>query len=256
MTSASLSTRALTVIDQYLRFKIGSASCSVPYFNNKTTLSRLALRVNVGKGSPHDIADEVQSLIVKSHAAIDSLTSESLKKVLVDENIGIDCSGFAYYILNAESLENKKGSLSKRLAFVKCRTLFDKVRCALRPVENCDVATFADEKNSSAITTGDVTSGDVITMLDNKDEGERDHILVIHQVDYQDSAPVKIYYSHAVAYPEDGVYGTGIKQGTIDVIDANKPITEQAWTENGKTGDANRIYSRAQKSKTELRRLR
>ncbi|MBP6858763.1 MAG: hypothetical protein KBC33_02945 [Candidatus Pacebacteria bacterium] len=256
MNSKTLSQPAFSVLNHYLNFTVGSASCSVPYFNNKTKLSRLALRVNVGKGSPQDISDEIQSLIVKSHVAIDTLTTESLKKVLVDQNIGIDCSGFAYHVLNAESAETKGVSLRKRLSFVNCRTLFDRVRCALRPVENCDVVTFADAKNSSGVALTDVQPGDIITMLDNSAEGERDHILVIHQVDYHNSAPTKIYYSHAVAYPEDGVYGTGIKQGSIDITDATKTIIVQSWTENGKTGEANRIYLRAQKSRTELRRLR
>jgi hypothetical protein len=256
MNSKTLSQPALSIIDRYLNFTVGPASCSVPYFNNKTKLSRLALRVNVGKGSPIDILEEIQSLIIKAHIATDSLTTESLKKVLVDQNIGIDCSGFAYHILNAESVETKKMSLKKRLSFVNCRTLFDQIRCVLRPVENCDVVTFADTVNSSIIALTDIQPGDIITMLDNSAEGERDHILVIHQVDYQNSAPTKIHYSHAVAYPEDGVYGTGIKQGTIDIIDPNKAITEQSWTENGKTGDANRIYLRAQKSTTEARRIK
>ncbi len=256
MTIKTLSKSALNVIDQYLHFKMGSTSCSVPYFNNKTKLSRLALRVNVGKGSPQDISDEVQSLIVKSHIAIDSLTAESLKKILVDQNIGIDCSGFAYYILNAESLDTKKISLKKRLSFVNCRTLFDKIRCTLRPVENCDVVTLAHDKNSSAIAIKDIIPGDVIIMLDNRAEGERDHILVVHEVEYADSTPTKIRYFHAVAYPEDGIYGTGIKQGEIEITDPNKSITEQSWIENGNRDTTNRIYLRAQKSKTELRRLR
>jgi hypothetical protein len=255
MDSKTLSQSALSIIDHYLHFKIGPASCSVPYFNNKTKLSRLALRVNVGKGSPQDISDEVQSLIVKSHVAIDSLTTESLKKVLVDQNIGIDCSGFAYYVLNTESLETKKTPLKKRLTFVNCRTFFDKIRCILRPVENCDVVTLADDKNSTVISIKDVLPGDFITMLNNHAEGERDHILMIHHVEYREQTPTKLHYSHAVAYPEDGVYGTGIKQGEINITNMDKAINEQSWIENGNQGETNRIFMRAQKSKTELRRL-
>jgi hypothetical protein len=93
-------------------------------------------------------------------------------------------------------------------------------------------------------------------MLSDVEGNERNHILVIHQVEYQNFIPYKIHYSHAVAYPEDGIYGTGIKQGTIEISDIHKPITEQIWIENGKQGEANRIFVRAQKSKTEVRRLK
>ncbi|MEK7641449.1 MAG: hypothetical protein AAB365_00480 [Patescibacteria group bacterium] len=256
MNTKTLTPRALSVIDQYLHFTVGSASCSIPYFNNKTVLARGALRVNAGKGSPHDILDEVQTIIIKSHVSIAALTGDALKKVLTDENIGIDCSGFAYYILNAESLELKKGVLGKRISFVRCTGFMAKLRSTLRPIENCDVATLAHDDNSAIVAIKDILPGDIITMLDNTEEGERDHVLVIHQVAYQESAPVKIYYSHAVAYPEDGLYGSGIKQGTIEIADVNQPLTDAVWTENGKQGDANRIFLRAKKSKTEIRRVR
>jgi hypothetical protein len=106
------------------------------------------------------------------------------------------------------------------------------------------------------VATKDILPGDIITMINNNEDDERDHILVIHQVEYQNFSPIKIHYSHAVAYPEDGVYGTGIKQGTIEILDMNKTITQQLWSENGMSSDQNRIFARAKKSKTEVRRVK
>ncbi len=273
MNTKTLSNRALNVIDQYLHFKVGNAVCSVPYFNNKTVKARATLRVSSGKGSPKDIFDEVQTLFVKAHVAVGSISDESLKKILTDNNIGIDCSAYAYYILNAESEELGKGSIDKHISFINCHGLVGKIRCSLRPIENCDVSTLTNDKNSRAISIKEIVPGDIITMVgkssadDTNDsikspqgliftEYDRDHILVIHQVEYQNFIPYKIHYSHAVAYPEDGVYGSGIKQGVIEITDINKSITEQAWIENEKQGDANRIFTRAKKSKTEVRRLK
>ncbi len=256
MNTKTLSTRALSVIDQYRQFTVGSATCSVPYFNNKTKRSRGALRVYVGKGSPKELFEEIQSVLVKAHIDTSTISNETIKKLLTDENIGIDCSGFAYYVLNSQNEEIGKGKIDKHLSFINCHGLIGKMRCALRPIENCDVATFAHDSNSRLVTLKDVTPGDMITMLNDSQENERDHILVIHQVEYQNFIPYQIHYSHAVAYPEDGIYGTGIKQGTIEILDLNKPLTDQLWTENGKTAEANRIFTRAQKSKTEIRRLK
>ncbi len=84
---------------------------------------------------------------------------------------------------------------------------------------------------------------------------ERDHILVVHQVDYQNMTPTFIYYTHAVAYPEDGVYGTGIKQGKIELTGSEKNILEGKWSENGGAQNTERILNRAKVSKTEIRRL-
>lgn len=256
MNTKILSSRAMSVIDQYLHFRVGTAVCSVPYFNNKTIKARAALAVNVGKGSPKEIFEETESLLVKAHSAVNSVTPESLKKLLADNNIGIDCSGFAYYVLNAESEETGKGHLDKHISLVQASGFFRKIAASMNPVKNIGVITFADDKNSQTIPLKDIQPASIITMLDDAEESERDHILVIHQVEYQNLVPYKIHYSHAVAYPEDGVYGTGVRQGTIEITNINKPITEQIWIENGNQGDANRIFVRAKKSKTELRKLK
>jgi hypothetical protein len=268
MNTKFISGRALSVIDQYLHFKAGNAVCSVPYFNNKTTRARAALRTYIGKGSPKDVFEEVQALVLKNHADLNALTDVSLKKLLVDNSIGIECSGFAYYTLNAESGERGKGALDKHLSFVNCRGLIGKIRCSIRPAENCDVSTFADDKNSRAISVKEAQPGDIITMTGSKENselssapaeprrGERDHILIIHRIEYQNFIPCSIYYSHAVAYPQDGIYGSGIRQGRIDISFPDKPITEAAWSEDGKTGDGNLLFLRAQRSRTEVRRLK
>ncbi len=256
MNTLTLSQSALTTIDQYRHFKIGTAVCSVPYFNNKTIGQRMALRVNIGKGSPKDIFEETESFLIKNHIPHSALSDESLKEILVDNNLGIECSGFVYQVLNIENHELGKGSLDRHLTFVNCRGIVGKIRCSLRPIENCDVSTFAHDKNSRPIIIKETKPGDIITMTSGQEGNERDHILLIHQIEYQNSVPTKIHYTHAVAYPEDGQYGTGIKQGLIEILKSDGSITEQQWTENSNANLANQIFNRAQKSKTEIRRLK
>ncbi len=256
MNTKTITPRALSVIDQYFHFKVGGAVCSIPYFNNKKVKARAALRADIGKGSPADIFEEVRTITAKKHIAVDSLANESLKKLLVDDDIGIDCSAFAYYTLNAESEERKKGPLDRHISFVNCHGIVGKIRCSLRPIENCDVATLAHEKNSVLVALKDTAPGDMIIMIGGPDSDDRDHILVIHQVEYQNFVPIKIHYSHVMAYPEDGVYGTGVKQGVIEVVKPNGGLLDQMWNENGKISADNRIFARAQNSKTEIRRLK
>lgn len=256
MNTKTISNHALSVIDQYSNFNYGSATCSVPYFNNKIRKIRAGLRSLIGKGSPKDIYDEIASIIIKMHADANTLTNEQLKTILTDNNIGIDCSAFVYYVLNAESIERGLGQIDKKIKFINCTGLVGKIRCHMRPVENCDVRTFSSDLNSRIIGTKDVKVGDIITMVNSTDDNIRDHVLIIHEVTYQNYMPTVIKYSHAIAYADDGVYGTGIKKGLINITDNSKSISEQVWIEKNNDSVPNELELRAKKATTEIRRLK
>jgi hypothetical protein len=279
MNSKLLSEKALTLADQYIHFRMHSATTNIPYYNNNHKKIRAALRATTGKGSPKDIFDETEILLVKEGArdgvpsgAIKGssfkpgiLTSESLKHFLVDQDIGIDCSGFAYYVLNAESLERNAGALDRRLKFPFSKGIFGKIRSKMRPAENADVRTLAHNINSRTVALKDVQPGDMITMLGNmsgigRDTGAssgtvRDHIAIVTQVEYQNFIPITIHYAHSIAWPSDGEYGHGVRDGMITITDIKKNLVEQAWIEAEKTGAADYTLARAQSSITELRRL-
>lgn len=255
MNTRFVSNGAMQTIDQFKHFQFGNAQCSIPYFNNKTARNRIALPAFVGKGAPREIYDEVQAIALKNRMQMNSISDEYLKKILVDNNIGIDCSGFVYHILNRESIERHRGSLEKKISFVNCSGVLGKIRCRLRPRQNCDVSTFANTKNSHAILIKDVSPGDIITMTHNDGEKESDHILAIYKVDYQNFEPTTIYFVHAVSYREDGLYGSGIREGQISIINISGDIISQQWTEDNVSNDQNKIFTRAQKAKTEIRRL-
>jgi len=256
MNTKTLSPQALAIIDSFERFTIGSVSCSIPYFNNKVPGNRAALRVYAGKGNARDISDEVSALFIKHHVDQSKLDSESLKKFLTDSGIGIDCSGFAYYVLGEESRARKIGQIDRKLAFVDCKGITGKIRCALRPVENCSVATLADDENSRMIDIKDIQCGDMIIMRRTKNSDVRDHILIVHMVEYQNFIPAIIHYSHAVTYPVDGLYGGGIRRGTIEIVSVDRPLIDARWTEEGRQGDDNNALSKAKSSDLETRRLK
>ncbi len=249
MITKTLSDKALSVINEYRNFNIGDATCSIPYYNNKHLRLRATLRAQGGKGSPREILEEVEQVAAQQKINLKALDSASLKNLLVDTNIGIDCSGLAYYILSAE-----KGGLN--LSFPFSKGILGKLRSTFRKIENAGVATFAHDANSSAVSLRNVEPSDIITMVGDPDERVRDHILTVHQVDLKDGVPTVIHYTHAMAWPSDGEYGHGVRQGIITLTNLDKPITEQEWIEADKTGSENYTFTRAQKSTTSLRRLR
>ncbi len=255
MNTKFISSKALTIIDQYKNFQIGNAICSIPYYNNKISTVRAGLRVNIGKGSAKDIYDEIERLSIIQKFDIKSFNNDNLKKFLVDNNIGIDCSAFAYYVLEAESIDRGKGNLDKILSFPFCKGLFGSIKSKLRPVENASVETFAHEKNSRIINIKDISVGDMIIILGNKEGNDRNHILIINQIEYQNFIPTNIHYVHAIAWPTNGKYDTGIHEGEIEIKDINKSIIEQNWIENNAIGNENYTFSKALDGKTNIYRL-
>jgi hypothetical protein len=255
MESSSLRELTLELIGRYKAFSFGNATCRIPYFNNKFKGNRAALGVEVGKGSPNDIFDEVKQRIIKYKIDKDSFTNESLKKFLVDYDIGIDCSGFAYHVLNEEGKSRGLKDIEEYLSFPLSGGLLGKLRARFRPVENTNVKTFAHNENSRVIELRDIRPGDIIIMVQNEEGTVRDHIVVIERVEYEDLIPKNIYYVHSVAWPTDGEYGHGYHEGKIEILDISGKIVDQKWTEQGKTGEENYTLSRAKKSITEVRRL-
>jgi hypothetical protein len=278
MNTKLISKPALETIDQYLHFKVGTAECAVPYFNNKKGMRRAGLREAIGKGSPKEIFDEVEIIGMKEKIKAETWIDDSLKKFMCDSDIGIDCSGLAYYILEAENKARGKGSMDRHLTFPN-RNLFRRLAAKFRPVENADVLTFSNDKNSMSIDMQKIEPGDFITMTANQEtgqenknkdkknnfqedasrqnkSGERNHIVVIHQVDYQNFIPTTIHYTHSIAWPDDGQYGHGVRQGVIEILEPTKELLDQKWIEKERTGQENPTYLRAKISKTEIRRLK
>lgn len=255
METKTLSDNSLKIIEQYQNFKIGNAVCSIPYFNNRTLGLRGALRVESGKGSIDDLKEEIEQKIFKEKLDIKSFDNDSLKRYLVDNNLGIDCSAFAYYILNEESKNKGKGEIEKNLSFPFCKGILGKIKCKIRPIENANVQTFAHEENSKTISIKEILVGDIITMLGVSDDYDRDHILIVYKIDYENSTPKNIYYTHTISWPTDGKYNHGIHDGKIEILNINENLIKQKWIENDKTDEENFTFVKAKKSKTELRRI-
>ena len=256
MNTKLISQGALDIIDQYKNFRIENAICSVPYFNNRHSANRATFRVEAGKGSPKDIYEDIVDKAFKDKIDLKTFDSNLLKKYLVDNDIGIDCSGYAYYILNEESKSLGRGSIDLHLSFPYCDGILKRIKCKLRPVENAGVQTFSHSENSEIVLLKDIKVGDIITMMGNTENNNKDHILVVYQIEYQNFLPTVIHYTHAISWPTDGEYGHGIHDGVIEVLNLSKDILEQNWVENEKKLEDNYTFTGAKKSTTELRRLR
>lgn len=241
MTKETISPKARKIVDQYLSLPIGTGP-SCPYFNNRRKKARGALRVLVGKGSPREIAEECEIQAVQSRVKASSLPIDKLKKFLVEKNLGVDCSGFAYHVLNAMSHEITGKSLRKHL-FIQRNGFFGPLISRIRPAENVNVLGLSHAKNSEVVNAMDARPGDIIVFLGTGKEKTYNHILVVSSVERGEKG-VTLTYAHSYAWPSDGEYGHGVREGTISL--SGDDILNGTWIENGETGKNNYTRESAQ----------
>lgn len=232
----------------------GYPGVRTPYYNNRRQKVRAALRALAGKGSPADISEEIELTALRQQVNLSKMNPDEIRAFMIDRNLGIECSGFAYYILDAESTAQKKGSLKKNRVLSNA-SFIRKIIATIRPVENMGVATFADEANSKEIPVSEAQPGDIIVMRISKARTYEDHILVVTGVQRTNNEVQKIEYTHSIAWPEDGKYGHGISHGSI-TTQGRKNLLDMIWDERGKINQANETYRRANDaSSLSLRRL-
>jgi len=248
----TLSENTLAVIEKYLHLPLG-IGCQTPYFNNRRKRVRGGLRALVGKGTPEEISEEAEILSVKDRVSIKNMSEKTLKEFLVDENLGIDCSGFAYHILDAEA----QARIGKKLRnIVKTYKGFErKIIHKFRPAENTGVSTFSNEKNSIEIDIENTRPADFISIIGTGIDRKYNHMLIVENVE-KTATSIKIIYIHSYAWPEDGAYGHGVRRGEIN-LKSGQNILDGIWTEKEKTGKNNFTFFSVQNAQSvSLRRLR
>jgi hypothetical protein len=158
----TLSEETIELLDCFLNLPIG-AGCATPYFNNRRAKIRGGLSGLVGKGSPKEITTEAKIIATRKKINLNDLNSEGLKRFLVENGLGIDCSGLAFHLLNAESKARGLGSFASNIKSE--RNFIRKILYRLRPEVNTNVEVFASPKNSQEINIKDAEAGDIITMM-------------------------------------------------------------------------------------------
>jgi len=230
----ALSPRATQVIESYLRLPLPTP-IPCPYVNNRRLGILGGLRAQIGKGSPEEIVEEARIMALKEKVDLAALNSEQLTKFLIDHNIGVDCSALVFYVLDV-----------RRLKFPYAKTVLQKLRAKLRPVENTNVQTLAHDVNSKEVSLTEIQPGDLIIMLGTGPNHDRDHVLLVHEIEY--SILHSIHYTHSFAWRSDGKYNHGVRQGKIAITDPDQTLLNQQWTEQDRTGENNETWRRAKEA--------
>ena len=256
----TLSPAAQKIIQEYLSLPFANVlGVRCPYFNNAKLGQSGQLKVLVGKGSPEEIVEEAKIISTQYrkdvfdkkgifNAHIDHPAeheqAECIRQFLVDNNLGIDCSGFVTNVLQKHWQETRKVDLARKLFITPKKNILRWLISQLRPVEQISVNVYANDKNT--IMVNDlrmIQPADLIILLKTGPNKNHNHILLIEEVSEN-----KIKYAHARAWSGEGKYGHGVSEGLITVINPNQGLLAQTWEEKGRTDQDNETYLEAKQA--------
>jgi len=260
-----LSPKAEQLIHDYLNLPFtGVDGVRCPYFNNWKLRQRGQLKVLIGKGTPKEIVEETKIISIQYHAGLfdkngrcclhherADQNADGIRKFLIDQSLGIDCSGFATYVLAAHYAETRHINLLSKIFIAPPKNFLRWAINKLRPVENVGVSVLAHNKNSElvaclpagmadgmkSIDWNKIQPADFISIIKTGPQHNRNHIILITE-----NTGNTLRYIHARAWPSEGKYGHGVAKGEIKITKPDGTLLEQEWVELGKVGEKNETY--------------
>lgn len=263
-----LSPKSQKILNGYFNLPFtGIEGVRCPYFNNARSNQRAQLKVLVGKGTPDEIIEEAKIISIQYHAGLFDksgcccshnahtgvkVSSDDVRKFLIDNKLGIECSGFVTNVLRAHFKEMNNVDIARKFYITSPKNIVRWLISKLRPVENIGVSKYADDRNTTEVKLDDAKVGDVIVMLETGPQNKRNHILLITE-----KIGDVIKYSHARAWNSEGQYGHGVSSGEIKILNHGGNLLEQTWTEFEKTNEENETYLEAKNARVlMLRRIK
>ncbi|KKQ36340.1 MAG: hypothetical protein US52_C0001G0008 [candidate division WS6 bacterium GW2011_GWA2_37_6] len=212
------------IIKSYFELPLGGKKVKCPYFMNLKG-ERAGLRVMIGKGTVEEIVHEVMVWAQLKGVGLNKMSTEEIRSFMIKKGIGIDCSGFAVYVLDAWFKEIYHAHLWESLHY-KDNSFFAKLRRRLRPVENIGAELLTSEINCTKVThLQEILPGDLIRAKGKQNNAH--HVAVITDVFYNDKGIIeKFVYTHSHRFYE---LENGVREGYVIITDPEKELKDQEW---------------------------
>lgn len=211
------------VITDYFELPLGGKKVKTPYFMN-IRKQRGGLRVLVGKGKPSEIMRETKVWAQLKGLDLEKASSEQIRKFMLQQDIGIDCSGYVVHILNHWLKSEGKALLINYLKFFN-NSLIAKLRRKLRPVENIGANLLTSELNCEKIEdVNQLRPGDFIRSKGLQKNSH--HLLLIIEVHKKGDVVEKFIYTNASRH-----YGehNGVRTSEVIIENPKAGLKEQKW---------------------------
>jgi len=193
-----------------------------PYYMNAGVRKRAASAVESGKGSPEEIIKEVKSCALIKKIDLAKLSGNEIRQLMVDERIGIDCSGLVSHILDPWVKEASHTTLGQSLLRTQY-SLKRKLLLHFRPFQNIDVTLLTSLENAHGVLLTDIKPGDLIRTRGGK------HVLLIYEVEKDQERIISFSFVHSSDRFGDN---SGIQRGKVLFTNSRGELHEQQWQES------------------------
>lgn len=210
------------VINNYFNIKAGDESVVCPYYIN--IQKRLAHPTLTGKGNPQEIEDLLNGLSSSLNFSFEKKSLDEVRKFMIKNDIGIDCSGFVARLLDILLICKTNKGLTEH--FIHKKSPYRNFIYKLRPWSNMSADSLTNEKNTFKIDYHDVKPGDLIR---SKGSIQGAHILFITNVERKQNELKSIQYVHSTARYGDS---NGVRLGQINITSSSEPLQNQEWIDN------------------------
>ncbi len=194
---------------QYTHLPIGEKEIRCPYWRNRLTLGITG--PFGGKGRPEQIIEATRLAAKKAAVNLNQMSGEEILAFMKRKKIGVDCSGFVFWLL--DSLDKEKGGPGLAEKFPHFPGTL--------PQRQASAEKLTGESLSTPIKVDQVRVGDMIRLDGGK------HIAIVIKIEKELGKVKEIEYVHS----SERTTIAGVHSGKIKVIDSQKKLEEQEWEE-------------------------
>lgn len=212
-------------IDRYEHLKIAGQDIVVPYYINLRGF--LTDPVHGGKGTP----EEIEAAANKLTAGMKNLGVEDIRTIMMENSIGLDCSGLIYHVLNHWLNQLGKGDLKDYLPRHSVWGIRKFLSRSLKPQSSVSADMLTSQPISKQVSVSEVHPGDLIRSRGGK------HILLVTEVVYDNNVPTKIKFVNSTTYYKRN----GLRYGEI-TLDDKFDLGSAHWNDNDISEPVNYAY--------------
>lgn len=217
-TLKRLPNSAQELISHYQSLHIQNLSIACPYHINSGLYGKN--RALVGKGRPEEIEEAAERYLNK-YQMYSRGDVEQLRIFMLACGIGIDCSGFAAWVLDCLTKEQLHKSIWQCLKFPDTKR---RVISKIRPLESISASVLTNIHNTEKITDLQIIQpGDMIRLIHGH------HVMVISEVGLDENNQVLYfkYVQSSISYGRQ----KGVDVSMVTVSNSSKYLIGQSWAD-------------------------